>query len=57
MKQRKVILSLRVADALIKQGFQVIEVRPSTKVRGNAAFVFELTPEFSRALGDIHEKL
>ncbi|WP_272031210.1 hypothetical protein [Oceanobacillus kimchii] len=57
MKQRKVILSLRVADALIKQGFRVIEVRPSTKVRGNAAFVFELTPEFSRALSSIHEKI
>ncbi|EQB35258.1 hypothetical protein M948_19350 [Virgibacillus sp. CM-4] len=57
MKHRKVILSLRVADALIKQGFQVIEVRPSTKVRGNAAFIFELTPEFSKALGNIRQKL
>ncbi|MEK4801032.1 hypothetical protein MHI02_05665 [Oceanobacillus sp. FSL K6-0118] len=55
MKQRKVILSLQIANDLIQRGFSVVEVKPSTKIRGNAAFVFELTQEFSKALTEISE--
>lgn len=54
MKQKtKVILSLHVANELIQQGFSVIEVKPSTKVKGNAAFVFESTSEFNQELAKI----
>jgi len=53
MTQRKVILNVHVADKLIKRGFQVIEVKPSTKVRGRAVFIFNNTPEFSEAMQDI----
>lgn len=49
----KIILSLHIADELIKKGFPVIEVKPSRKVRGRVAFVFELTPEFDAALTEI----
>jgi len=53
MTQRKVILNVHVADKLIQRGFQVIEVKPSTKVRGRAVFIFNNTPEFSAAMQDI----
>lgn len=53
MKQRKIILSVHIADDLIKRGFKVVEVKPSTKIRGRAAFIFELTPEFEKALSEI----
>jgi len=45
----KVILNIYMADRLIKAGFNVVEVRPSSARRGRAAFIFENTPEFKTA--------
>ncbi|MFD2923880.1 DUF5659 domain-containing protein [Halobacillus naozhouensis] len=56
MFERKVILNVHVANRLIKKGFSVIEVKPSTRVKGRAVFIFQNTPEFSEALKDITEK-
>ena len=55
-KTQKVILSLHIANTLIQRGFEVIEVKPSTRVRGRAAFVFKLTPEFSEELRKLSEE-
>lgn len=55
--QRKVVLNIQVADKLLKRGHSLIEVKPSTKVKGRAAFVFERTPEFDRDLWDISKRI
>lgn len=52
----KVIVSLHVADELIRQGFPVIKVKPSTARKGFAAFIFEDTPEFQIAFNEIANK-
>lgn len=52
-RQYKVILNVHMADKLIKAGFQVVEVKPSSQIRGRAAFIFEHTPEFNQAMYDL----
>lgn len=49
----KTILNIHMADKLIKRGFKVVEVKPSSKFRGRAAFLFENTPEFQKALKEL----
>jgi hypothetical protein len=51
--ERKIILNVKVADALIRRGFPVQSVKPSNKLKGRTAFVFDATPEFSEALTEI----
>lgn len=53
MKQYKAILNLHTANELIKRGFKVVEVKPSTKIRGRAAFFFEVSPKFEAALREL----
>lgn len=52
-KQYKVILNVHMADKLIKAGFQILEVKPSTSIRGRAAFIFEHTADFQQAFKDL----
>lgn len=54
--ERKVILNLRIANELINKGFRVIEAKPSTKVKGKVAFIFEANPEFSKALTELSKR-
>ncbi|MCM3093832.1 MULTISPECIES: hypothetical protein [unclassified Cytobacillus] len=56
MPDRKVILSLHIANELVQLGFPIIEVKPSTRVKGRAAFIFALTPAFSEALAEISKR-
>lgn len=56
MNIRKVILNLHVADELIKKGFRVVEVKPSTKLQGRTAFLFNRTPEFETALSSLSNR-
>lgn len=49
----KAILNIHMADKLIKAGFQVVEVKPSRQIRGRAAFIFEETDEFIRAMREL----
>ncbi|PBB05744.1 hypothetical protein [Salimicrobium humidisoli] len=51
----KVILSLGIANELVKRGNRVIEIKPSTKAKGNAAFVFEVTAKFTADLAEVAE--
>lgn len=53
--KHKVILSMNIANDLIRKGFPIIEVKPSNRYRGKAAFIFENTPEFTKALAEISE--
>jgi len=53
LRDCKCILSLFVANELIKRGFNVVEVKPSTKKRGNAVFLFENTQDFKFELAKI----
>lgn len=55
-KQYKVILNIYMANKLIKEGLQVVEVKPSSRVRGRAAFIFEDTAEFQQAFKDLMYK-
>ncbi|MBN9655987.1 hypothetical protein J0K78_17055 [Halobacillus sp. GSS1] len=52
-KNRKAIVSIYMADRLIKRGFTVVEVKPSNVRRGKAAFMFEDTPELHRAMSEL----
>jgi hypothetical protein len=54
--QRKVILSLHIANELVQRGFPIIEVKPSTRVQGRAAFIFEKTPKFCVVLAEISHR-
>lgn len=49
-KQYKVILNVNMANRLIGAGFNVVEVKPSSRLQGKAAFIFELNPEFDAAM-------
>ncbi|MBU5265725.1 DUF5659 domain-containing protein [Virgibacillus proomii] len=49
-KKYKVILNIAVARYLLKKGFIIKDVKPSVKIRGRVAFVFELTPELKQTL-------
>lgn len=55
-QENKVVLSLHVADELIRRGFNVIRVKPSTTRKGFAAFIFENTPEFNMAFDAVANK-
>ncbi|CAN7225146.1 hypothetical protein [Rossellomorea sp. LjRoot5] len=54
--KRKVILSLHIANELVQRGFPIIELKPSTKIQGRAAFIFELTPKLSEVLTEISKR-
>ncbi|HWO74378.1 MAG TPA: hypothetical protein VNM69_00515 [Bacillus sp. (in: firmicutes)] len=54
--ERKIVLNIRVADELLRRGHTVISVKPSTKVKGRAAFVFKVTPEFERDLTELSKR-
>ncbi|MEI3596742.1 MULTISPECIES: hypothetical protein [unclassified Oceanobacillus] len=56
MKKYKAILNIYMADKLIKAGFSVIEVKPSSQIRGRAAFIFEDTAEFRKAFRELSYK-
>lgn|GEM_PF-1970579 len=51
----KVILSMTIANELVDKGFLIKKVKPSTRYRGKAAFLFEKTPELSRVLTEIEK--
>lgn len=55
MKQ-KVVLSVHIADALLSRGHRIVSVKPSNKVQGRAAFVFNRSPEFDRDLSELMRK-
>lgn len=38
--EQKCVLSLRVARHLLARGFQIVDIEPSRKVRGQLAFIF-----------------
>lgn len=52
-KKHKAILNIHMADKLIKQGFKVVEVKPSSRIRGRAAFIFEDNASFQQAMKDL----
>lgn len=52
-KRFKAILNVHMADKLIKAGFNVVEVKPSSQIRGRAAFIFEDNDEFQQAMKDL----
>lgn len=56
MTQYKAIINIFMADRLLKAGFVPIEFKPSSKKRGHAAFIFEDTPEFRKALRELSHK-
>ncbi|ARI78240.1 DUF5659 domain-containing protein [Halobacillus mangrovi] len=51
--ERKVIMSLHLANELLTKGFRIIEVKPSTRYKGKAVFIFEATCEFKEELTEI----
>lgn len=53
MRKYKAILNIFMADRLLKAGFVPVEFRPSRKERGKAAFIFEDTAEFKRAVQEL----
>jgi len=52
----KCILNIRIADELVKRGFRIISVKPSSKIRGRAVFAFEDTKEFQEAFEEITQR-
>lgn len=53
MTAYKVILSMAIANELIQKGYRIVEIKPSTKYRGKAAFVFETCEQFYADLREI----
>ncbi|MCM3732365.1 hypothetical protein M3196_11900 [Fictibacillus nanhaiensis] len=49
----KVILSMAIANELLTKGYRIVEIKPSTKHRGKAAFVFEVCGNFIADLSEI----
>lgn len=52
----RVVLSLNIANELIKRGFQVVQLKPSTSKRGHAAFLFDNTHDFEKVFNQLLEK-
>lgn len=52
----KYIVSLGVAQALISQGFVVVEIKHSSRVDGRLVFGFNDTPELRKAFASIVKK-
>lgn len=52
----KVILSMEIANELLERGFTIVKVRPSTRYRGKAAFIFEMSPTLDHVLMEIEER-
>ncbi len=46
---------MTIANELVDKGFLIKKVKPSTRYRGKAAFLFEKTPELSRVLTEIEK--
>lgn len=51
------VLSLRVARALIEQGFPVVDVATSHKFEGKVVVKFDATPRLDAALDKIRREL
>lgn len=52
----KAILNIRIADLLLKAGIVPVEFKPSSRLRGRAAFIFEDTSEFRKAFQELTHK-
>lgn len=52
----KAIINIFMADRLLKAGFVPVEFKPSSRKRGQAAFIFEDTPEFRKAFRELTRK-
>lgn len=55
--REKCVLSLRVARALIGQGFRVVDVGTSHKFPGRVVIKFANTPELNAALDEIRREI
>ncbi|MDN4608632.1 hypothetical protein [Sporosarcina highlanderae] len=53
----KCVLSLRVARALIGQGYQVVDVGTSHRFPGRVVIKFDNTPELNAALDEIRRDI
>lgn len=53
ISNRKCIRSMRIAKALMQQGFAAVDTEPSRQSQGFIVWVFECTSEFEAALSDI----
>lgn len=55
MKTQKCIHSLRIARALMRKGFELIDIEPAKKYKTGLVFIFEdsaaLNAEFKKILG------
>ncbi|NRG26126.1 hypothetical protein HRF69_03220 [Bacillus circulans] len=45
IKDYKAVLSMRVARALIADGYELVDIQPSIKQKGKLVFIFKNTPE------------
>jgi hypothetical protein len=52
-RNRKCVLSLRLARQLISKGFTLLDIEPSRKAGAGLVFVFENTKEFQRELASL----
>ena len=52
----KAILSLRVAQSLMKEGYNLIRIEQSNRHRGKLAFIFEYSEEIERELAKFARK-
>lgn len=52
----KAILNIRIADLLLKAGFIPVEFKPSSRLKGRAAFIFEDTSAFRKAFQELAHK-
>lgn len=50
MTNTKIIYSSKIAGQLCRKGFKVINTQPNPKKPWLDCFLFEMTPEFSKAL-------
>ena len=50
MTNTKIIYSSKIAGQLCRKGFKVIGTQPNPKKPWLDCFLFEITPEFSKAL-------
>lgn len=48
--KHKTILSTKLARALLKNGFKLVDVKPNNKTPERTVFVFESTPELINSI-------
>lgn len=56
-KECKVIKKGIIARALLKRGYQIVDVKPHRKFRGSEVFVFEVVGDFYKDLEEIIKQL